>query len=245
MRTEKLGGLQCRIVQPPGAPQPELVVILCHGFGAPATDLVPVAGELARMMGSAADRVSFVFPGAPLALDDYGLPGGRAWWPIDMVKLQAAVQFGEIRDLRRESPPLLPPARDLLTRLIHALSGLLSLPVQRMVLGGFSQGSMLATDVSLRLPASPAGLLVWSGTLLCEPDWAQLAPARSGMPVLLSHGGSDPLLPFANAEALRDLLASAGCHVQFLPFAGGHEIPVEVLRATAALLRRLLGDLGS
>lgn len=240
MSMEELGGLACRIVKSSAGGRPDLAVVFCHGFGAPATDLVPVAGELARLMGSAAQQIGFVFPAAPLGLDEYGLPGGRAWWPIDIARLQAAVEFGEIRDLRRESPPLLPQARELLTTLVHDLCERLSLPLERTVLGGFSQGSMVATDVALHLPSNPAGLVVWSGTLLCEEAWTRLAGRRTGMPVLLSHGTQDPLLPFANAEALRDLLNSAGCDVQFLPFRGGHEIPRDVLRSTAAFLQLLL-----
>jgi phospholipase/carboxylesterase len=157
-----------------------------------------------------------------------------------MAKLQAAVAFGELRDLRRESPPMLPKAREQLTNLVQELSTEWSLPLGRFVLGGFSQGSMLATDVALHASSNPAGLVIWSGTLLCEDDWTGLVGGRAGMPVLLSHGRGDPILPLANAEALRELLITSGCDVQFLPFAGGHEIPHEVLRSTAAMLERLL-----
>ena len=47
------------------------------------------------------------------------------------------------------------------------------------VLGGFSQGSMLATDVALRAPAPPAGLVVLSGTFVTPGAWKALMPARS------------------------------------------------------------------
>jgi phospholipase/carboxylesterase len=240
MRVEDVGELTCRIVEPADGSPPELAVVLCHGFGAPGTDLVPVAGELARLMGPSALRLRFVLPAAPLRLDEYELPGGRAWWPIDMSKLQAAVELGMFRDLRRESPAMLPQAREALMSLLESLSAEWSLPIGRFVLGGFSQGSMLATDVAVHSPSNPAGLVIWSGTLLCEDDWLRLLGDRAGMPVLLSHGRGDPLLPFANAEALRDLFVAAGCDVQFLQFPGGHEIPRDVMRSTAALLERLL-----
>jgi len=54
--------------------------------------------------------------------------------------------------------------------------------------------------------------------------------------VLQSHGREDPLLPFANAEALRDLLVEAGAKVDFLPFSGGHAIPFEAVDRLAALV---------
>ena len=242
MRTEVLGGLNCRIVDADSTVPPRLLVVLCHGFGAPGTDLVPVGGELARLIGPTAAGIRFLFPAAPLSLDDYGLPGGRAWWPLDMAKLQAAIEFGETRDLRNESPELLPQARDALTAAVTAGCAEAGLPFSRCVLGGFSQGSMVATDVALHLAERPAALVIWSGTLLCEAVWRAASARLSGLPVLISHGRYDQILPYSNAECLRLMLAEAGCDVQFLPFNGMHEIPQSVLRATADLLRGLQAD---
>ena len=40
---QSLGRLQCKVFEPSdGNLKPELVVILCHGFGAPGDDLVPL-----------------------------------------------------------------------------------------------------------------------------------------------------------------------------------------------------------
>ena len=63
----KLGELDCQVVDAlaPGSP-PELAVILCHGYGAPATDLVPLAAELLTLRPELARHTRFVFPGAPL-----------------------------------------------------------------------------------------------------------------------------------------------------------------------------------
>lgn len=239
----QFGGLHCSVVSTPGTAA-ELNVVICHGFGAPGTDLVPIAAELARLIGPDAARLRFVFPAAPLGLESYGLPGGRAWWPLDMAKLQAAIEFGETRDLRRESPAQLPQAREALLLLLRELGDETGLPVGRCVLGGFSQGSMLATDVTLQLPENPAALLIWSGTLLCEDEWRAASARRQGLPVLISHGDRDPILPFSNAECLRDLLQAAGCDVQFLPFRGAHELPRPVMEASAALLGRCLTAAG-
>lgn len=241
-RTERIGELQCRVVEPANGPaQPEVVVVICHGFGAPGDDLVPVGGELAELLGSDATRVRFVFPAAPLALDRYGIPGGRAWWPIDMLQLQTAIEQGEFRDLRRDCPEMLPEARRLLITLLDEIRAETGLPLSRFVLGGFSQGSMLATDVALHLPEAPGGLIVWSGTLLCEEQWSKLAPARSGLRVVQSHGYEDPILPFAAAEWLRDLFIGAGLIVEFLAFHGSHQIPFAAQQAAAAAIQDVLG----
>jgi phospholipase/carboxylesterase len=200
-----------------------LTIVLCHGFGAPGDDLVPLADYLGAPVGT-----RFLFPEAPI---DLGF--GRAWWEIDMRELELAVRGG--RDRSEEVPVGLEEARAALVALLEAER----VPTERLVLGGFSQGAMLATDVALRLPAPPAGLVVLSGTLLGRTENARLAPARRGLPVLQSHGRQDPLLPFRGAEALRDLLAGAGLDVTFVPFDGGHEIPLEVLRAAGPWLARL------
>ena len=59
-------------------------------------DLVPISDELFELRPALADSVEFFFPAAPLSLDDVGLYGGRAWWPIDMNELVDAVEQGKI-----------------------------------------------------------------------------------------------------------------------------------------------------
>ena len=99
---------------------------------------------------------------------------------------------------------------------------------------------MVATDVALRLEEAPAGLLIFSGSLISEPEWRKRAPSRRGLKVLQSHGTQDPLLPFERAVALRDLLIDAGLEVDFLSFEGGHTIPAEALERAADFLVRCL-----
>ncbi|HLV65917.1 MAG TPA: hypothetical protein VKY73_08890, partial [Polyangiaceae bacterium] len=71
----------------------------------------------------------------------------------------------------------------------------------------------------------------------CKRVWSEAAPARRGLRVVQSHGRADPILPYANAEALRDLLVAAGLAVEFCPFAGGHGIPDAALERLSALLQ--------
>ncbi|MBW3598119.1 MAG: phospholipase [Planctomycetes bacterium] len=238
--TRNLGGLDCRIVDdlPPGR-KPELAVMLCHGFGAPGTDLVPIGAEILHQAPALAGRVQFIFPAAPLSLDDQGLYGGRAWWPLDVAKLAIAIERGELRDQRRHLPPELPDTRDKLMAALAAVQQETGLPLSKFVLGGFSQGSMIATETALRLPQSPAALVIWSGTLLCEDVWRELAKIHAGLRVLQSHGRLDPILPFDGGVWLRDLLRETGAEVDFLEFAGPHTIPREALDRTIALLEEV------
>ncbi|HEY4260187.1 MAG TPA: dienelactone hydrolase family protein [Schlesneria sp.] len=240
---ETLGSLKCRLVDdlPDGA-KPSLVVILCHGYGASGSDLVPIGEELLDQIPVLQDRVQFIFPEAPLSLDQLGLSGGRAWWPIDMVKLQLANATGRYREMRQECPEGLVDARQKLLKVVATVEAKTGLPLSRIVLGGFSQGAMLTTDSALHLDENVAGLIAMSGTLLHEPEWQKCAPAHSGLPVLQSHGTQDPLLPFAAAEWLRDLLKSADMQVEFIPFRGGHQIPMEVFGGIATFLLGLMAE---
>src|SRR5438093_7142924 len=100
-RVETVGGLTCRIVSRlPDGTRPKLLVVLCHGFGAPGSDLVPIGEELFERRPELAESVEFYFPAGPLSLEQYGMFGGRAWWHIDMEELVSAVQRGTLRLLR-------------------------------------------------------------------------------------------------------------------------------------------------
>ena len=161
-----------------------------------------------------------------------------------MAKLNAAVESGDFRDQRNDHPEGLVEARKKLTALVDEICEQTDLELSQIVLGGFSQGSMLATDVALRLPDPPGLLCVLSGTLLCEDDWRELAAERGELPVFQSHGNQDPLLPFQAAEWLRDLFAESGMDVEFLPFTGPHTIPAAAVGRIAVRLAELVEKTG-
>ena len=232
MREVLLGTLTARIAggtdRDGGGTGP--VVVLMHGFGAPGTDLVPLAREL-----PVPQAVRFVFPEAPLELGF----GGRAWWHIDMARLQDRFSKSAVARLTAEVPEGIDASREAVLGMLAALERDFSAKPETTVIGGFSQGAMLATDVVLRTQRAFAGLAVLSGTVISHDEWLPLMGARKGLPVVQSHGRSDPVLPFAIAEQLRDELSAAGLAVEFIPFNGGHGIPGSVLEALSALIRRV------
>lgn len=233
-----IAGLDVEIFQASTQP-PRAAVVLCHGFGAPGDDLVGLGPELARRVPALAD-VRFYFPAAPLSLGELGWGDSRAWWLIDMAAIQR-LQFAsdeELREFRRSEPEGMPAARKALLAVVQHVANHTGLPLSRIVLGGFSQGAMLATDVALRLEEAPGALCVLSGTLLLEDTWRAKAKARAGLPVFQSHGRQDPVLPFKAAEWLRELLTEAGLPPEFVPFDGGHTIGPEALVKLGAFLAR-------
>lgn len=240
MRTETVawGGLSSQVVHDlADGEKPSLAVVLCHGYGASGTDLVPLAQPLLATTPAEAKKIALIFPAAPLDLAEQGIQGGRAWWPVDLDRLINRRTPELLDQFRKACPEGLRESRALLIALLADAGKHFGLTADRFVLGGFSQGAMLATDVALRLKKAPAGLCILSGALTNEAEWRRLALERGPLTVLQSHGKYDSILPFPMAAALRDLLLEAGAELDFLAFNGDHEIPLEVLHRLTHLIR--------
>ncbi len=205
------------------------LVVLMHGFGAPGFDLVDLAQYV-----PAPESMRWVFPEAPLSLD---AGPARAWWMIDD-ELFARRMRGERVDRSGELPPRLPAARAELSSLLDAVELELGVERGQQLLGGFSQGSMLAVDQALHAEVPPRGLILLSSTLIAASEWTPRMERVRGLPILQTHGTEDPILPFEYAERLRDLLLAGGAEVEFVSFTGGHELPPEALRALSGFLTR-------
>jgi phospholipase/carboxylesterase len=211
------------------------LVVLLHGFGAPGDDLVPLFRQL-----DVPRHVRFAFPEALLDLGELlgpGYAGGRAWWMIDPSWFLPENQ-GKHEERARAVPEGLVEAR---TRVGEVLSGLGAKP-ENTILGGFSQGAMLSLDYALRAEQSFAGLALLSGSIVAIDEWQPLFTKLSGVRVMQSHGRADPILPFAAAQRLRDLLKTAGADVHWVEFNGGHTIPMSALDVLGMLVRETFGE---
>ena len=205
-------------------------ILLCHGFGAPGNDLV----SLARVI-DAGHGVRWFFPEAPLEIAVGPGMMGRAWWDIGMDQLMMHLMRGDIDAAMKrldEAPEGLEPAKQALLQTIEVLEKDYRVTRDRLILGGFSQGSMLATEIIASSPDPFAGLVVLSGTRLGGERWRDgLSRRGTNLHALITHGRRDPLLPFVRAEALRDMMKDAGAHVTWVPHGGAHEIPGVCLEA--------------
>lgn len=216
---EKLGSLSC-LVRP--GEDSEKHVVLLHGFGADASDLFPLADIL-----DPETKWNFIVPDAPLEIPVGPSWTGRAWFPISLRELEVGVDFTQIR----------PPGLEVAVSVVDEL--LFHLDSKKLVLGGFSQGAMVATEIAMSQPESIAGLILYSGVLLDEPGWKKKAAGLKGKPILQSHGMQDPVLPAAAAQKLHELLKGAGAEISFNGFNGQHEIPNVVLNRTREFLSKL------
>jgi phospholipase/carboxylesterase len=155
---------------------PKQLVVLLHGYGSNGADLI----SLAPMWRALLPDALFVAPNAPERCP--GAPGGYQWWAL--------------HDLGR--PALAAGARHAAPVLDAYLDGLLAehgLTEDRLVLVGFSQGTMMALHVGVRRERPLAGILGYSG-MIAGPS---LDPeeVRSKPPVLLIHGDADTIVPLS------------------------------------------------
>jgi phospholipase/carboxylesterase len=211
-------------------PNTTRTVVMLHGYGADYEDLAPLAAHLDPHRSW-----NWIFPNGILAVPIGPHMQGHAWFPIRISELEAAAQRGELVDFADEFPDGMLEARRRLTSLIHHLR----VPAADLVLGGFSQGAMMAVEVAAHLPDRVAALLLFSGTLINRKAWIKALPGKAPMRFLQSHGRADPLLGFAHAERLYETLGKAGLQGEFVPFDGGHEIPPSMVGRAAALLGQL------
>lgn len=228
---QQLGSLKCRVIDSlDEGSTPELLVILNHGFGASGDDLADFGPMLIDSSELIQTSCRFVFPEAPVDLSPMGMAGGRAWWPINMAKLAEINQTRDYDQLMLLEPPGMREAEEKLFETVQAALAVSGLDETRLILGGFSQGAMVSTNLILMRKLRPALLALFSGTLLNREQWQKLAAAHSGCDVLQSHGRQDFVLPFAPAVELKSLLVDAGFRVEFIEFNGPHTIPMNVLQ---------------
>ncbi|HEU4577235.1 MAG TPA: dienelactone hydrolase family protein [Polyangiaceae bacterium] len=198
------------------------LVVLLHGWRAHGDDLVSLARELAR------PGTRFLVPAAPLPEPN----GGRAWWRLDSADRPAHVSKDELPASYRPNAQLA-AARGAVQALLRDARERYA--PSSIAVVGFSQGAMLALDLGLSADPPIDRVAVLSGVLVA--DSLPALHAKRGKPsVFVSHGRSDPVLPFAEGASIESLLKPYGVPVTFVPFEGGHQIPAAVVEQLRAFL---------
>ena len=193
--------------------------MLLHGWGANCNDLPPIA-ELIDL-----DDYHRVFPEAPFP-HPYN-PVGKMWYDLpEIYNFLNTPEFGDRADLSS--------SRQQLLEFIQHQVETTGVPLEKMILGGFSQGGAMTLDVGSRLPL--AGLMVLSGYLHTPlpPSPVTLPPA------LVIHGKQDPVVPLYLAHQIRDRLQALNVPVQYEEYNMGHEIQPVVLRKIQTFVKEKL-----
>lgn len=195
-------------------------VVLLHGLGADGEDLIGLADSWA----GALPECRFLSPHAPERCDM--APMGRQWFSI-RDRSEAALRAG----VERAAPAL--------DAFIDGALDADRLGDDRLVLVGFSQGTMMALHVALRRRRAPAGVLGYSGRLIGAGRLANEAVAHP--PVMLIHGDADDMVPIAALHEAVAALGAAGVSAQWHVSSGvGHGIAPDGLAIGARFLRDCL-----
>lgn len=194
-------------IQRETSPNPTAAIIFLHGLG----DSGHGWSEIARLPEFAGlSGVRFVFPHAnhmPVTMNNgMTMP---SWYDIDLTQRHREDEEG----LR---------ASQALVEALIAREKARGIPANRIVLAGFSQGSVMTLQTGLRHPEKLAGLICLSGYLpLAGQVAAERNPASTGIPIFMAHGRFDQVIPVAWGQQSRDKLASLGYQVEW------HEYPME------------------
>jgi phospholipase/carboxylesterase len=115
-------------------------------------------------------------------------------------------------------------------------------PVDRVVLVGFSQGACLVAEMLEREPRPYAGAAILTGGLFGTDDELHPPPSLDGMPVLLTGHVDDAWVPVPRVQRTAELLREAGARVELAI----HDDPEHQINDDeVAAVRRLLVGVGA
>jgi phospholipase/carboxylesterase len=174
------------VAERPAASAAEGALVLFHGRGADERDLLPLLDAL-----DPDRRLDGFCPRGPLALP----PGGAHWYVVHRVGFPDPPTFAE--------------------GFAAAAAFVDSLPHERIVLGGFSQGAVMSLSVGLgdgRPP--PAAIVAFSGFVPVVDGW-ELGTGMPFPPIAIGHGTYDQVIPLEFAHRSLALLEAAGASVLY------------------------------
>jgi phospholipase/carboxylesterase len=168
-------------------------VIWLHGLGANGDDFVPLIPEL-KLPSSLPLR--FIFPHAPER--PVTINGGyvmRAWYDIVSMHIDQHADKSGI---------------DNAVQQVHGLianENRRGIPMEKIILAGFSQGAVIALSTGLTFPERLGGILALSGYLPYPEKVAADVPIEGrSIPIFLGHGSEDSVVPQMLGNAVHHAL---------------------------------------
>lgn len=206
----------------PSAGPPPLMLLL-HGLGGDEDSLFFLSGKLDG-------RLFFASARAPYDVGE----GGFAWFHVRFAPEGSVIDPDEAER-----------SRLILLGFIDELVQAYGLDARRVYLMGFSQGTIMSLSAALTCPEKVAGVVAASGRILPEVIPHIASPERlGGLPIFVSHGIRDQILPIEHGRAIRDLLSRTPVDLTYREYPMGHEIKAECVADISAWLSRRLDESG-
>ncbi len=198
---------------------PRSVLVVFHGYGATAEDLLPLAPSFAAVLPETAQ----VFLQAPDTCDIGGVVTGRAWFPLSLLSYEEIVSG-------------LRAVESSVAEALDALATHYKVPCHRIALFGFSQGGMVALQAACH--ADRAWLAaVGIATRFVEPHDLRASASDKTTPLLMVHGDEDEVVPFEQGSKTASMLREQGYNLTWLARAGlGHAIDAVALQSSCDFL---------
>ena len=183
-------------------------IILLHGRGGTASDLFPLARQLA-------DESYYLV--APQAT-------GRTWYPYGFM---APISMNQ---------PWLDSAVDTVSRLIEETSA--ALGAENLYIIGFSQGACLCLEVTARHAQRYAGVAALTGGLIGEViEASKFKGDLLQTPIFIGNSDRDPHVPLGRSKESAELLEQMGAKVSMHVYPGKpHTITAEEIKGVKALM---------
>ncbi len=190
----------------------EAAMIMVHGRGDSAQGILSLAGAL---------EVSGVAYVAPQATNN-------TWYPYSFMEPM------------ERNEPWLSSALAAVDGVVNEVTGA-GIPLERVVLLGFSQGACLSSEYVARNARRFGGLAVLSGGLIGpEGTPRDYAGTLDGMPVFIGCSDIDPHVPVERVHETEEVLARLGAQVEKRIYPGfGHSVNQDEVDAVSAMLQRL------
>lgn len=186
----------------PAAAEPEGAIVLFHGRGTSEQDLVPLLDVLDPQR-----RLVGVTPRGPLALP----PGGAHWYAV------ARIGFPDHDTFRATYATA--------STWLDALLADEGVPIERTIIGGFSQGAVMSYALGLGSGRpSPAGILALSGFMPTVDDFELDLETRAGLPVAVGHGEYDPIIGVEWGRDARERLTEASVDLTYREYPLPHAV---------------------
>jgi phospholipase/carboxylesterase len=216
--------LLCQIVDPitaltrPADGPPQGALVLLHGRGSSEHDLVDLFDLVdpeRRLIG--------ITPRAPLALP----PGGRHWYALHRIGYPDPATFLATMQLAGEW--------------LDGLAKSTGVPLERTVLGGFSQGCVMSWALGLAAGRPrPAGIIGLSGFMPTVEGFQLDLDGLTDYPAAIAHGTLDSVISVDWGRRARDRMVAAGADVTYHESAVPHTVDPAVIPILAAWLGEVI-----